>query len=364
MQPIHPPTTATPPPPLPSAGASLQHARAVRSGSRSGRIALFFACVAWYRIAAGLASSSANGFAIRFDLAAWQPLIEAVALLFLVLLGLTILRTMERTLVPLQLNLGLPSRPTAREEWSLGAALGWAVAASSALVLVVAKSLHIQFWTSPHAFVVLGLGAVALLLSTLAKLLAIYGYGFQHLIEASGPVRATVVLLILVALDAATTPTPYGTADGVRVLIALLAALLLCLCWLRSRGLWLGWGMWFGWSASTALLFGLPLGSFSEVAVVDARVSGPLWITGGFYGPTASILLGLLLICTIPVLIRLSDEYAWLYTRKPLVPAGIPVEIPPPAAHETIELPPAPPPSLVQIQPVASSPVGQNEPSN
>jgi len=317
--------------------------------------------VIWYRIAAGLASSSANGFAVRFDLAAGQPLIEAVALLFLVLLGLAVLRTMERTLIPLRLNLGLPSRMTAREEWSLGAALGWAVAAGSALILVLTKSLNVQLWTSPHAFVLLGLGAAALALSTLAKLLAIYGYGFQHIIEASGPVRATVVLLILVGLDAATTPTPYGTADGVRVLVAVLAALVFCLCWLRSRGLWLGWGMWFGWSASTALLFGLPLGaSFPETAVVDARVSGPLWVTGGFYGPAASILLGLLLICSIPLLIRLSDEYAWLYTRQPLVPAGIPVEIPPPAAHETLEPSPAPPPPLVQIQPVAASPLTQD----
>lgn len=363
MQPTPPPPTATPPPPLPSSGASLKYG-AVRSRSRSGRIALFFACVVWYRIAAGLASSAANGFAVRLDLAAGQPLMEAVALLFLVLLGLTVLRTMERTLIPLRLSLGLPPRATAREEWSLGAALGWAVAASSALVMVLTKSLNVQLWTAPHAFVVLGLGAAALALSTLAKLLALYGYGFQHLVEASGPVRATVVLLILVALDAATTPTPLGTADGVRVLIAVLAALLLCLCWLRSRGLWLGWGMWFGWSAFTVLLFGLPLGGFSELAVVDARVYGPQWITGGFYGPTASILLGLLLICTIPVLIRLTDEYAWLYTRKPLVPAGIPVEIPPPAAHETIEPPPAPPPSLVQIQPVASSPVSQDESSS
>lgn len=354
MQLTTPLTTAAPHPP-PLRDVPQRSAPGDRSRSWPAQVALFFACVAWYRGAAALASSAANGFAVRFDLTDEQPLMEAVTLLFLVLLGLSGLRTLERTLVPFRLSIGVPARTTAREEWSAGAALGWGLATASALGMVLTRSLHMQLWLRPHAFVVLGLSALALALSTLAKLLALYGYGFQHLIEAIGAVRATIILLLLVALDAGTTPTAYGTADGVRVLVAALAALLLCLCWLRSRAVWLGWGLWFGWSAFTALLFGFPLsGSFSYQAVTEATVAGPHWLTGGAFGPSDSILLGVLLVCAVPVLIRLSDEYAWRYTRKQLVPAGIPVDIPSPAAHEAIE-PSAAAPALVQIRPVASS---------
>jgi len=58
-------------------------------------------------------------------------------------------------------------------------------------------------------------------------------------------------------------------------------------------------------------------------------------------------------VAAVPVLVRLTSDYAWNYTRKPLVPAGIPVEIPAPAAHASMEqAPPPPPPALVQIQPL------------
>ena len=155
-------------------------------------VVLFLACVAWYWIATTLASSAANGFAVRLDLAEEQPLIEAVALLFLVLLGLAALRIMDRTLMPLRESLGLPKRQTAKAEWATGAALGWGIAAVSALAMVITRSLHVQFWRASHAFLVLGLSAAALAVGILAKLMALYGYGFQHLVEGTGPVRATL----------------------------------------------------------------------------------------------------------------------------------------------------------------------------
>jgi len=308
-----------------------------------------------------LASSTANGFAVRFDLAAEQPLIEAVALLFLILLGLSALRIMERTLVPFGLSVGLPVRPTLREECATGAALGWGISVGTALVVLLALPSHVQFWTAPRAFWLFALGAAALALGTISKLLALYGYGFQHLVEAVGSVRATILLVALVILDAIVTPSAYGTADGARTLVSAFAALLLCLSWLRTRGLWLGWGGWFGWTASTALIFGLPIGArFSYSAIVDSREFGPRWLTGGNYGPAASVLLALLLIVAIPLLIRLTDEYAWRYTRKPLISAGIPVDIPAPAAHAAVDTPPPPSPSLIQIQPIASAPVRED----
>ncbi|HEX3571241.1 MAG TPA: CPBP family intramembrane glutamate endopeptidase [Acidobacteriaceae bacterium] len=363
MQPISPATTATPPPPRPVA---VVDAWGGHTRPQSLHFAIFFACIAWYRVATTLASSAANGFAVRFDMGNEQPVFEALALLFLVLLGLSALRLMERTLVPLGVSLGLPKRSTSSEEWGIGAALGWGISVVTVLAMLLGRSLHVQFWTTPRAFWLLLLAAAALAIGTVAKLLALYGYGFQHLVEGAGRVRATITLVAIVMLDAIWAPTAFGTGSGTRIMVSMFGALLLCLCWLRTRGLWIGWGAWFGWAASTALVFGLPIGGYGPLsAVVDAAALGPAWLTGGDYGPSASFLLLLLLIAAIPLLIRITDEYAWRYTRKPLVPAGIPVDIAPPAAHVAMEeAPTAPPPSLVQIQPITPVPVREDVASN
>jgi hypothetical protein len=317
-------------------------------------LALFFGCIALYRLASTLALSAASGFAARFDLGDEQPLLEAVAFLFLIVVGIAAMHIVERRLAPLRWSLGLAKRATSREEWGTGAALGWGIALISVVGMVLARTLHLQLWTAPRAFWLLSIGAVSLALVTLAKTLALYGYGFQHLVEATGPVRATVVLVAIVTIEAILTPSPDSTPAGYRILVSSLGALLLCLCWIRTNAVWLGWGAWFGWAASTTFLFGLPLGhAMSYSAVIDGRAGPPVWLTGGDYGPSASGFLVLLLLAAIPLLVRLTSDYAWNYTRKPIVPAGIPVEIPTPAAHAAIEQAPPPPAALVQIQPVA-----------
>lgn len=360
MQPNAPSSTTMPPPPRPMA---VQHDRwSGRTRRRSLHVALFFACIAWYRIAAALAISTANGFAIRFDLADEQPLIEAAALLFLIVIGLSALRTLERTVVPFGISVGLPRRSTSGQEWARGAALGWGISVATALVLVLTRSLHAQLWTSPRAFWLVVVSGAALGMATLAKLLALYGYGLQHLVDGVGAIRATAIFIVLVVLEAVVAPGAYGSGAGTRFFVLALGALLLCLCWLRTRGLWVGWGCWFAWAVSTTLIFGLPLGANrSYSGVVNARAIGSPWLTGGDFGPPASVVLELLLVAGIPVLIRLTDEYAWQYTRRPLVPAGIPVDIPSPAAHAAMEeVPAAAPASLVQIQPIRPAGAPEN----
>ena len=155
--------------------------------------------------------------------------------------------------------LGLPQRTTSREEWGTGAAIGWWLAVASVLPMVLGARLSVEFWTEPRAFELLGLSLVTLAVATLAHTLGFFGYGFQRLIEAIGPVRATLVMLVLAALPYGAYQTPDGTPDGTRILVAMLGALLLCLCWFRTHGLWLLWGLHFAWAAATGVLFGLPL---------------------------------------------------------------------------------------------------------
>jgi hypothetical protein len=325
--------------------------------SRSLQLALFGAAIFWYLCAQALSADAASILEFRIGLGAARPLVEASLLLIFLVCGLALLRGIERRRAPLRLTLGLPRRSTSRAEWATGAAIGWGLAVAAVLPMALARTLNVQLWTAPRAFTLLGLSLLTLGIATLAHALAIYGYGFQRLIEATGPVRATLILVALTALHAAFTPTAYGTPDGTRILVAMLMTLLLSLCWLRTHGLWLLWGLSFAWAASIAVLFGLPLGgdnSFSSI--VDARAAGHAWLTGGEYGPSAALLSILILLAAIPVLIRATSDYAWSYTHPPLIPGGYDVTIAPPAAHVAMEqaaesAQPVSTASLVQILP-------------
>lgn len=90
--------------------------------------------------------------------------------------------------------------------------------------------------------------------------------------------------------------------------------------------------------------------------MVDTRAGGPVWLTGGAYGPFAAAISILLLLAAIPVLVRVTADYAWNYTHAPIIPAGYDVTVAPPAAHSAMEAAaasqPVNPASLVQILPV------------
>jgi uncharacterized protein len=53
----------------------------------------------------------------------------------------------------------------------------------------------------------------------------------------------------------------------------------------------------------------------------------------------------------IVFVVLLTSDYAWNYTHPPLVAAGLPMDVAPPAAHTAMEEQAAKPPSLVQIMP-------------
>ncbi len=312
----------------------------------------------WFVCAQVVAASAARGLVLRLDLSDTQPLLEALLLVFLSIFGIAAMRTMERRAGALRDVLGLPARGTSREEWLTGAAMGWGLAIASVLPMALGHALDLQIWNAPRAYYLLALSLLTLALLTLAHTVVIFGYALPRLVEATSGARATLILMAIVAVHAAMTPVPYDTPQGTRLLVEVLATLLLCLCWLRTHAVWLAWGLHFAWAASTGALFGLPLGGNSSFgSVVDARAVGPLWLTGGSYGPAAAAFSILVLLAAIPVLVRLTDDYAWEYTRPPIVSGGYDVTVAPPAAHVAMEeaaaRSSAAQPALVQIQPLA-----------
>jgi hypothetical protein len=317
---------------------------------------LFLGAGLWIIAAQGLASRAARGLTIHFNFSTLYDLAQQLFFLFLLLVGFAVLRWIAtRSPTPdafsrlhgIRSTNALPSRATTREEWLRGAALGWALVLAAILPMMLLGSLHPEFNLS---FANLGyalLSLITIAVATLALEVAFRGFLFAQFIEATGPVFATIFLAFLYATLSNFRPG----ATALSVLDTFLFALLFCTAYLRTRALWIGWGIHFAWSAIAAILFGLPIaGDAGYNNLIFTSVTGPEWLTGGPYGPEAAFFTAIVLILGIFVLHRITRHYAWEYTYTPPTPSGYPMDIAPPAAHTAMENAAAAAPApLVQI---------------
>lgn len=343
MPPLAPPAPSSPGPPTPV--------------PRSLHLALFIAGLLWLLAAHAAALRAADGFAGRLG---WgvvgQNLSANIFLLFLLLLGFGILSWIGTRQPGLRRANALPRRPTAREEWSRGAVIGWALALAAVLPLVVAGALRPQFSFTLQSWEAAALSLLSLLTAALAAEVAFRGFLFRTLLAAAGPTAATLLLSAIYALLGTLLPN----ANGLGFFIMLLGGILFSLAYLRTHALWLGWGMHFTWLATMAVLFGLPLaGDASYSSLVQSDVAGPEWLTGGAFGLEAALLTAVVFLIAMAVVYRATRDYAWSYTHPVIVPGGYPMDVPPPAAHTAMEQQAAATPQpLVQITPAPANPEG------
>lgn len=305
----------------------------------------------WLLFSLHAADALAAGLARTLHRQIVQSLLEQIVLLGLLLLGFTALQRLTDGTGSMRIANALPPRPSAHQEWLRGAALGWGLFLVLALPLMLVGDLHPQLGNTPGSAAQTLVTLLSIAFASLAVEVAFRGFLFQQLRAVFGTSLAVFVLSLLFALINASLP--YST--GLSFLTSFLAALFYSLCYLRTHGLWLGWGVRFGWYTTVGVLFGMPLAGYpSFSSIVSTSVSGADWLTGGSYGPSASLLAVPVLLLAMPVLYRITREYAWNYTHAPIEPKGYAVTIAPPAAHTQMESavgPPPPPPPLVQILP-------------
>ena len=107
--------------------------------------------------------------------------------------------------------------------------------------------------------------------------------------------------------------------------VSVALSLLLSTAYLRTRALWLSWGLNFGWKASRALLFGLAVsGVSSHSPVVQGDPMGPFWLTGGGYGLDGSWFAFVVLLAALPVVFRLTRDLDFRYNAPVIVPGAFP----------------------------------------
>jgi len=315
--------------------------------TRSLHFALFLAGGLWLFAAMTISSLAAQGIADRLDLAALEPLLQQAFLVLLLLVAFAALDWMVNRHLSLRSANALPKRLTSGQEWLRGAALGWGTLLLAIAPMVIAGALHPQFWLAPRSWGLALLALVTLAFLTLGLELAFRGYLFIHLIAAIGPVAATILLSLLYALISAFRPN----ATWWSISITFLMGVWFSASYLRTHALWVGWGIHFAWDAAMAVVFGLPIAGYPTYSsLVTTTVSGPVWFTGGAYGPEGAALTLVVVLASMAMLYRMTRGYAWDYTHAPIVPMGYPMTIAPPAAHTAMEAEAAAQPaSLVQI---------------
>jgi hypothetical protein len=311
----------------------------------------FVLAVVWFFLAQSLAHRGAQGLATE----AFEPLVEQGMLLFLLLAGFAGMGFwLDGQLHPLSAQ-GLPLRAGWGSEAGLGLAVGWGVAVACVLPMVLGGGVAIVLVLGPSAWGWLAADALFFALAALAEEVAFRGYGFQRLERAVGSLGAALGYAAFYAIVQSLVPG----ASRWSIAVAVALSLLLSTAYLRTRALWVSWGVNFGWKASRALLFGLTVsGVNSHSPVVQGNPMGPFWLTGGGFGLEGSWVAFAILLLAIPVVYRLTRELDFVHNAPVIVPGGIPVDLSAAgqAQHAAAMGPAAPAaPTLVQILPASAS---------
>jgi membrane protease YdiL (CAAX protease family) len=251
-------------------------------------------------LAAGYAASAIAGdHLLRFE-AIFRPLL--VVLLLAIFSWLLIVGShVEEHRVAAQ---GLPLSPGWARQFALGCGIG--------LLLVIVAVSPVAIWGSvsfrtsfssfnlARAVVVLGV----LIAGALAEELMFRGYPFQRLVEGIGATGAIVVFSVLFGVVHLSNPgaSVWGLTNTVAI------GVLLSVTYLRTKALWLPWGIHFAWNAVLGLLLGLPVSGLRLFnVIIHATAKGPKWLTGGSYGIEASapgalaVVMGLIIAWKIPL---------------------------------------------------------------
>jgi hypothetical protein len=166
--------------------------------------------------------------------------------------------------------------------------------AGAAIGLALMAAVYLVLWGLGLARFGLGTGlaglggglAVAFAAAVLEELL-LRAVLFRILEEAAGTTIAVAVSAVVFGLLHAFNPgaTPVSTAA-----IAIEAGVLLALAYALTHNLWLAIGIHMSWNFAEGNLFGASVsGGAPAPSLVRATLSGPDLLTGGAFGPEASV---------------------------------------------------------------------------
>jgi CAAX protease family protein len=226
---------------------------------------------------------------VSYGVFGWEPrliLFWSSILLLLALLAVFKILTALFEEKPLA-SIGFALRGRWKTELGIGLALG-AAAILAIAALEWALGLARFSGNSISGWQVLAGGVYYFVLFALAAAgeeITFRGYPFQRLVESVGAVWAVAILSVVFGIVHLANPSHswLSTLNTVFIGIPLAVA------YLRTRSLWLPFGIHFAWNFILGYAFGLPVSGiqFSRT-LLKVDVHGLVQMTGGNYGPEGS----------------------------------------------------------------------------
>ena len=97
------------------------------------------------------------------------------------------------------------------------------------------------------------------------------------------------------------------------VSIALTAGVILAMLYVITRQLWVPIGLHIGWNFTLGAIYGAPVSGGEAAGLLKASFSGPDWLTGGPFGPEASVItVGVFLVLGVYLIMRSNKEKSWV----------------------------------------------------
>ena len=137
------------------------------------------------------------------------------------------------------------------------------------------------------------------------------GYLFRNFIDGMGLVIAVVFSCVIYGLVHSANPNATLVSTGIIVLFGFMRLYGVLL----TKMLWLSMGMHIGWNFFQGPIFGFAASGHESATLVQLKILGPDWLSGGAFGPEGSVLI-------IPILLlNMLLMYLWSrFTRRGLDP--------------------------------------------
>lgn len=213
------------------------------------------------------------------------PWLGPLPVVFLLLVTWACLRLRREPLAAVGLRL---DRSWSRE-LLCGAALGMALIALVTGLIVAAGG--VRFSLDPaRSLAALGMGVWVFAWVALLEELLFRGFVFQRLVDGLGSWPALLAMAALFTLGHWNNPGMDGATLVWASIDTALGAVLFGLAYLRTRQLALPIGLHFGWNWAQGSLLGFDVSGLEQAGWLLPELLGkPQWLTGGAFGPEASI---------------------------------------------------------------------------
>ena len=209
-------------------------------------------------------------------------------------------------------------------EIGVGTFFGLASALLAVAMIWAAGGVHLEL-DPARSVATLAYGAWVFLFVALFEETLFRGFVFQRLVAGAGVWIAQIALGLLFALGHWANPDMHGATLAWATIDLFLGAVLLGLAYLRTRSLAMSIGIHLGWNWTLGNLLGFGVSGFGQSGWFHPLLlDRPEWMTGGRFGPEASIFAVIADLALILVL--------WKWKATPRADAGD-VDLPADPSH-------------------------------